>query len=86
MSPEELKPGSLLTVHGDIISIGGQIIMEMRQRVIVDEVVIKPAYRGFRSGLFYKEEVIGVKLKGFPNTTWELETFNEFNQTDKSEV
>ena len=71
------KEGDILTINCDIITIGGQIIFEKGEKVIVSDVVIEKGHwaRGF-SGIYYPDKLIWVKLEDHYGL-WQPDSFEE---------
>ena len=59
-----LKIGSELTFANHIIGDSGRIIFEKGDKVIITEVIIKPASVGKRSGIYYPEQIEAVRIEG----------------------
>ncbi len=74
--------GDILTVNCDVIDISGCIIFRCNQKVEVDEVLKKEPFWGKMSGVYYPEEITGIKLV---NTygIWSLKTFKETSNNTK---
>lgn len=75
-----LEPGTQLTLNCEIIGISGIIFFEKGQKVTAEEFEIKEGHWGRMSGVWYEDELTGVRLKERQGTTWTLDIFEEFKQ------
>lgn len=58
------KSGDTLTVNGDIINIGGYLIMAKGTKVVIDHFEITPAFYSARSWMDIPARLNGIKLVG----------------------
>lgn len=78
----KIVTGDIITVSGEIFSPSGRIIFYKDMKVKVSEVIIKGAFWGKMSGIYYSEEIIGLKIVG-SDITWSLEMFKETSKNSK---
>lgn len=75
-----VKEGDTLTVNDDIITIGGQIIFEKGQKVVVDEVIIeKGHYSRICPDIWVEDRLIWVKIVG-EYGLWQPKCFEELSE------
>lgn len=75
-----IEIGDTLTVAGEIIDNAGCITFNKGQRVIVTQVIKRPAFVGKMSFQSYPEQITGVKVEGHNHTIWFPDTFEEFKK------
>lgn len=78
----EIARGDVITVNCEIFSQSGRIIFYKGTRVQIREVIKKEAFWGKMSGVYYPEEIIGLKIVG-SSGDWSLETFKETSINSK---
>lgn len=76
-----LEPGIQLTLNCEIIGLSGIIFFEKDQKVTVEEFEIKEGHWGRMSGVWYDDELTGVRIKEHHGTTWQPTIFKELNKT-----
>jgi len=69
-----------LTLNCDIVGISGAVFLSKGQTVNVDKFEIREGHWGRMSGVWYEDELIGVRLKERPGTTWGIDIFEEFKK------
>jgi hypothetical protein len=71
------KEGDTLTVNCEIITIGGQIVLEKGEKVIISDVVIEAGhYSRLCPDIWYDDRLVWVKLEGHYGL-WQPDTFEE---------
>ena len=71
------EAGDTLTVNCDIITIGGQIVLEKGEKVIISETVIeKGHYSRICPDIWYDNRLVWIKLEGHYGL-WQPDTFEE---------
>jgi len=69
--------GDTLTVNCEIITIGGQIVLERGEKVVISDVVIEAGhYSRLCPDIFYPDRLVWIKLEGHYGL-WQPDTFEE---------
>ncbi len=72
-----LREGAELTLNSDIVSIGGHLMFEKGQKVIVREIeTIKGHWSNICRDIYVPEYIIGIRLAGHAGS-WRLTSFIE---------
>ncbi len=72
----DIACGDVVTIKDEIFSESGRIIFHKGTKVQISEVIKKEAFWGKMSGVYYPEEITGLKIIGISGE-WSLETFKE---------
>jgi hypothetical protein len=71
------KVGDTLTINGEIITLGGHILFEKGEKVVVRDVEIeKGHYSRICPDIFYPDRLVWIKLEGHYGL-WQPDTFEE---------
>ncbi len=74
------KEGDTLTVNDDIITIGGQIIFEKGQKVVIDELIIeKGHYSRICPDIWVEDRLVWIKIVG-KYGLWQPSAFEELSK------
>ena len=74
------EAGDTLTVNCDIITIGGQIVLEKGEKVIISETVIeKGHYSRICPDIWYDDRLVWIKIEGHYGL-WQPNTFEELSK------
>lgn len=78
----EIKAGDTLTINCEIISSSGMILFNKGDKIEIDVVFKKKAFWGKMTGIYYPEEITGIKIVDYYGS-WSLEIFKETQKNPK---